>query len=50
MACDIDKLIRQIVEFRDQRNWAQFHNPKDLDNETEHFIRSRMELNRLETA
>jgi NTP pyrophosphatase (non-canonical NTP hydrolase) len=30
MACDVDRLIRQIVEFRDKRNWAQFHNPKDL--------------------
>jgi NTP pyrophosphatase (non-canonical NTP hydrolase) len=30
MACDVDRLIHQIVEFRDQRNWAQFHNPKDL--------------------
>ena len=30
MACDVDRLIRKIVEFRDQRNWAQFHNPKDL--------------------
>ena len=30
MACDIDRLIRQIVEFRDKRNWAQFHNSKDL--------------------
>jgi len=30
MVCDVDQLIRQIVEFRDQRNWAQFHNPKDL--------------------
>jgi NTP pyrophosphatase (non-canonical NTP hydrolase) len=30
MPCDVDKLIRQIVEFRDKRNWAQFHNPKDL--------------------
>jgi NTP pyrophosphatase (non-canonical NTP hydrolase) len=30
MVCDVDRLIRQIVEFRDQRNWAQFHNPKDL--------------------
>ena len=30
MACDVNQLIRQIVEFRDQRNWAQFHNPKDL--------------------
>ena len=30
MACDVDKLIQKIVEFRDKRNWAQFHNPKDL--------------------
>jgi len=30
MACDVDRLIRQIVEFRDKRNWAQFHNSKDL--------------------
>ncbi len=30
MNCDLDQLIRQIVEFRDKRNWAQFHNPKDL--------------------
>jgi NTP pyrophosphatase (non-canonical NTP hydrolase) len=30
VACDVDKLIRQIVEFRDKRNWAQFHNSKDL--------------------
>ena len=27
---DIDKLINQIVEFRDERDWKQFHNPKDL--------------------
>ena len=30
MSCDVDRLIRQIIEFRDKRNWAQFHNPKDL--------------------
>lgn len=30
MVCDVEQLIRQIVEFRDKRNWAQFHNPKDL--------------------
>lgn len=30
MACDIDQLIRKIIEFRDKRNWAKFHNPKDL--------------------
>ncbi len=27
---DIEKLTEQIVKFRDQRNWKQFHNPKDL--------------------
>lgn len=24
------ELQRKIVEFRDERNWKQFHNPKDL--------------------
>lgn len=24
------ELIQKIVEFRDSRNWKQFHNPKDL--------------------
>lgn len=26
----IDKIIQNIVQFRDRRNWKQFHNPKDL--------------------
>ncbi|MEW4425871.1 nucleotide pyrophosphohydrolase [Paenibacillus pabuli] len=26
----MDELIRQIIAFRDERNWGQFHNPKDL--------------------
>jgi len=26
----MDELINKIVSFRDERNWAQFHNPKDL--------------------
>lgn len=30
MPCDIDRLIRQILEFRYKRNWARFHNPKGL--------------------
>jgi len=30
MTCDLDQLIQKIIEFRDKRNWAQFHNPKDL--------------------
>ncbi len=30
MNSDVDGLIRRILEFRDKRNWARFHNPKDL--------------------
>lgn len=26
----IQRLTEKIVEFRDARNWKQFHNPKDL--------------------
>ena len=26
----MNQLIQQVVEFRDSRNWKQFHNPKDL--------------------
>lgn len=29
-AFEFDKLIKEIVNFRDERNWKQFHNPKDL--------------------
>jgi hypothetical protein len=25
-----DELMEEIVAFRDERNWKQFHNPKDL--------------------
>lgn len=25
-----DEVIRQTIQFRDDRNWKQFHNPKDL--------------------
>lgn len=27
---DIDNIIKHILAFRDDRNWKQFHNPKDL--------------------
>lgn len=27
---DIAKLTKQIVEFRNSRDWKQFHNPKDV--------------------
>lgn len=26
----IDELLQQLRRFRDERDWAQFHNPKDL--------------------
>lgn len=26
----MDKLMKEILAFRDARNWKQFHNPKDL--------------------
>jgi NTP pyrophosphatase (non-canonical NTP hydrolase) len=26
----IDELIKRIITFRDDRDWKQFHNPKDL--------------------
>lgn len=27
---EIDRLTKRIVEFRDERDWKQFHNSKDL--------------------
>jgi NTP pyrophosphatase (non-canonical NTP hydrolase) len=27
---DISTIIKALVDFRDARNWEQFHNPKDL--------------------
>ncbi len=27
---DIKTIIAKLVEFRDERDWKQFHNPKDL--------------------
>jgi len=26
---DIDSLVKKIAQFRDERDWKQFHNPKD---------------------
>lgn len=28
--CDIDKIIQELILFRNERDWEQFHNPKDL--------------------
>ncbi len=30
MSGECDKLINELVKFRDERDWGQFHNPKDL--------------------
>jgi NTP pyrophosphatase (non-canonical NTP hydrolase) len=30
MMNDIQTLISELVKFRDERNWSQFHNTKDL--------------------
>lgn len=27
---DLDELQKRVLKFRDERNWKQFHNPKDL--------------------
>ena len=27
---DIKKITDKLIEFRDERDWEQFHNPKDL--------------------
>jgi NTP pyrophosphatase (non-canonical NTP hydrolase) len=27
---DIKKITQALIQFRDERDWAQFHNPKDL--------------------
>ena len=30
MSDSIKELQQEIIAFRDERNWKQFHNPKDL--------------------
>jgi NTP pyrophosphatase (non-canonical NTP hydrolase) len=30
MKSDINKLMEEIIKFRDKRDWKQFHNAKDL--------------------
>ena len=27
---DLEQLIEKLIQFRDARDWEQFHNPKDL--------------------
>jgi NTP pyrophosphatase (non-canonical NTP hydrolase) len=30
MECTIKKLQKEVISFRDERDWSIFHNPKDL--------------------
>jgi NTP pyrophosphatase (non-canonical NTP hydrolase) len=30
MTTDIDQIIEALIKFRNERDWEQFHNPKDL--------------------
>jgi NTP pyrophosphatase (non-canonical NTP hydrolase) len=30
MSSELENLTKEIIHFRDDRDWAQFHNPKDL--------------------
>jgi NTP pyrophosphatase (non-canonical NTP hydrolase) len=30
MTPDIDQIIEALIKFRNERDWEQFHNPKDL--------------------
>lgn len=27
---DIESITKELIQFRDERDWEQFHNPKDL--------------------
>ncbi len=27
---DIDEIVKELIKFRNERDWEQFHNPKDL--------------------
>ncbi|MDB5136426.1 MAG: nucleotide pyrophosphohydrolase, partial [Mucilaginibacter sp.] len=27
---DIEEITQKLIKFRDERDWKQFHNPKDL--------------------
>jgi dCTP diphosphatase len=30
VSMDIEELQKKVIEFREARDWAQYHNPKDL--------------------
>jgi dCTP diphosphatase len=46
----IDDLTEQIVDFRERRDWAQFHHPKELSSALSIEVAEIMELFRFKTA
>lgn len=49
-AGDIERLTAMVVDFREQRDWAQFHHPKELASALSIEIAEIMELFRFKTA
>lgn len=46
---DIQELTHRIVEFRDQRDWSQFHHPKELASALAIEVAEIMELFRFKS-
>lgn len=47
---DIKKLTELVVDFRERRDWAQFHHPKELASALAIEVAEIMELFRFQTA
>ena len=47
---DLEVMTEQILDFRDRRDWAQFHHPKELSSALAIEIAEIMELFRFKTA
>lgn len=47
---DIERLTAMVVDFREKRDWAQFHHPKELASALSIEIAEIMELFRFKTA
>ena len=47
---DVERLTAMVVDFREKRDWAQFHHPKELASALSIEIAEIMELFRFKTA
>lgn len=47
---DLPELTRRVVDFRERRDWAQFHHPKELASALSIEVAEIMELFRFKTA